>query len=198
MQNNSHEKNNGTPADHVETMNEVIMPETQEAEKSQKNQVGESVEEKAKQYWDQLLRLQAEFANYRKRTEKEKTEAIRFGKELIIEKMVSLADVMDQALKHSENATDIQSLKTGFQMVAVEFLKFLKFEGVEPLKTVGESFDPHIHEAVEQVETEKEEENNKVLEELQKGYTVDGRLLRPAKVKVAKKKNQKENGKNES
>jgi molecular chaperone GrpE len=75
-------------------------------------------------------------------------------------------------------------------MVVREFSRFLKSEGAEPLKTVGERFDPNLHEAIEQVETEKESENNVILEELQKGYLLNGRLLRPAKVKVAKLKSE--------
>lgn len=152
----------------------------------------ESCQQKAQNYWDQLLRLQAEFANYRKRTEKEKAEAIRFGREVILERVISLMDVMEQALKHSNSATDITSLRKGFEMVVNEFLRFLKSEGAEPIKTVGQKFDPHIHEALEQTQTDKQEENNLIIEEIQKGYSFNGRLLRPAKVKVAKLKNEQE------
>ena len=104
----------------------------------------------------------------------------------MIERMIGLVDVMEQALMHSQNATDIASLKTGFEMVVAEFLRLLKSEGAEPLKTCGERFDPHLHEAVEQLETGNEEENNIILDEIQKGYMLHGRLLRPAKVKVAR------------
>ena len=146
----------------------------------------EDLKAKAEDYRNQILRLQAEFANYRKRTEKEKADAIRFGREVTLERMISLNDVMEQALKHSRNASDLDSLKKGFEMVVQEFARLLKSEGVEPLETVGETFDPHLHEAVEQVPTQKEEENNLILAEVQKGYALGGRLLRSAKVKVAK------------
>lgn len=142
---------------------------------------------KAEDYWDQLLRLQAEFVNFRKRAEKEKADAIRFGRDSMIEHMVALLDVMDQALKHAESSSDAKSLKQGFQMVVSEFLRLLKAEGLEPLQTRGAAFDPHVHEAVEQVPTEDDAENNLVLEEVQKGYNLNGRLLRPARVKVGKK-----------
>ena len=145
-----------------------------------------SAEEKAQSYWDQLLRLQADFANYRKRTEREKSEAVRFGKHLMIERMVSLLDVMDSAVKHSQDGSDLKSVKKGFEMVVQEFERLLKSEGVESIKSVGESFDPHRHEAVEQIETDDESENNLVREEVQKGYIVDGKMLRPARVKVAR------------
>jgi molecular chaperone GrpE len=140
---------------------------------------------KAARYYDQLLRLQAEFSNYRKRTEKEKGDAVRLGKEIIIEKIIGLMDVMDQALKHANQSSDAASLKQGFQMVVDEFGKFLKSEGAEPIIAVGAMFDPHCHEALEQVPTENSEDNNKILEEIQKGYRLNGRLFRPARVKVA-------------
>lgn len=146
----------------------------------------ESLKAKVQSYWDQLLRLQAEFANYRNRAEKEKIEAIRFGREIILEKMIALTDVMETALKHTQNPSDMDSLKKGFEMVVNEFLGFLKSQGAEPLKTVGEKFDPHLHEAVEQILTENKEEDQTIVEEVQKGYLVNGRVLRHAKVKVAK------------
>lgn len=170
-----------------EAMESAATISSESSEKLSECDSKEFLKEKMENYWEQLLRLQAEFANYRKRTEKEKTEAIRFGREIMIEKLISLTDVMESAIKHSQNATDLHSLKKGFEMVYQEFLSFLKSEGAQPLKTVGESFNPHWHEAVEQIKTDKEEENNLILEEVQKGYSFNGHLLRAAKVKVAKK-----------
>ena len=156
-----------------------------------KEESAESLKEKVQDYKNQIVRLQADFSNFRKRAEKEKVDAIRFGREVILEQMIGLNDVMENALRHAQTATDVDSLKKGFEMVIQEFARFLKSEGAEPLKTVGQNFDPHLHEAVEQVETEDEKENNIILEEFQKGYELDGRLLRPAKVKVAKLKEEK-------
>lgn len=178
------------------TPQELLKDEEEEAVAAVKNsgmgeleELSEDLEGKAQSYFDQVVRLQAEFANYRKRTEKEKTEAIRFGKLLIIERMISLLDIMEEALKHSQKATDVSALKKGFEMVVQEFQRFLKSEGAESLSAVGEKFDPHLHEAVEQIETDKEEENNVILQEIQRGYQLNGQLIRPAKVKVAKFKN---------
>jgi len=148
----------------------------------------EILNKKIEDYHDQILRLQAEFSNFRKRSEKEKAEAIRFGREIMLEQLISLTDVMERALHHSQKATDVAALKLGFEMVLAEFYRLLKLEGVEEIKAQGETFDPHLHEAVEQVETEEENKNNIVLEEIQRGYMAGGRLIRPAKVKVAKLK----------
>lgn len=168
----------------IQDSGEVVQEELQEVQKTAQN------------YWDQLLRLQADFANYRKRSEKEKLEAIRLGKVLMIEKMISLLDIMEEALKHAHSSTDNATLKQGFEMVIKEFSNFLKSEGTLPLTTVGNLFDPHLHEAVEQTETEEEDKNNTVLSEIQKGYTLNGQLLRPAKVKVAKLKPKEDKEKN--
>lgn len=178
--------------DKSEKMDESIFkaPEESMTEKSFANQQTEFIDykKKADEYWDQLLRLQAEFSNYRKRSEKEKIDAIVYGKEMIFERMISLLDIMEQALKHSQTATDLNMMKQGFKMVVDEFLKFLKSEGIEPIQVVGENFDPHFHEALEQIEIEDEKNNNKVIDEIQKGYFFNGRLFRAAKVRVGKNK----------
>lgn len=150
-------------------------------------EVQEDYKKKSEGYYDQLVRLQAEFVNYRRRAEKEKSDAIRYGRDAMLERMISILDVMDQALLHAENSSDSASLKQGFQMVVGEFLRTLKAEGLEVLPTVGSAFDPHLHEAVEQVPTEKDEEHGIILEEMQKGYKLNGKLFRPARVKVGKK-----------
>ncbi len=146
----------------------------------------QSPQDRIKDLTDQIMRLQAEFSNFRTRTEKEKGEAIRYGKEATLERLIGLTDIMENALRHSENATDVTSFKKGLAMVIDEFVRFIKSEGAEPIKAVSEKFDPHFHEAVEQVNTQNETENNLVLEEIQKGYLINGRLLRPSLVKVAK------------
>lgn len=167
---------------------EVVEEEQEAVESAMKasEQPPEDFRKKAEDYWDQIVRLQADFANYRKRTEKEKIDAIRFGRLAILEKMITLTDVMEEAIKHSRNATDMDSFRKGFEMVSQEFLRFIKSEGAEPLKTIGERFDPHLHEAIEQVPAEKEADNGLIVEEVQKGYAINGTLIRPAKVKVAK------------
>ena len=153
----------------------------------------EALAKKAQDYHDQIVRLQADFANFRKRSEKEKAEAIRFGREVMLERLIGLTDVMESALRHSKNATDVAALMKGFEMVLSEFSRFLKSEGLQEIKTEGLAFDPHLHEAVEQVETEDESANDTILEEVQKGYKAGERVLRHAKVKVARFKEKEEN-----
>ncbi len=175
-------------AESTQESGEALQQELLEAQKTAHN------------YWDQLLRLQADFSNFRKRSEKEKMEAMRLGKVIMIEKMISLLDIMEEALKHAHAKSDVETLKQGFEMVIKEFSSLLKSEGAQSLKTVGEIFDPHLHEAVEQVETDAEDNNNRVIAEIQKGYTLNDQLLRPARVTVAKvkvKENKEEPKENE-
>lgn len=146
----------------------------------------QSLEEKqkeAKDYYDQLLRLKADFENFRKRSEKEKKDYLEWGKEKILIKQISIDDVLEQALKSAKSGGKVEDIITGLEMVTKEFSKMLKEEGVEEIKC--EKFDPNVCEALDTVESQ--EEDGSILDIYQKGYTINGRLLRAAKVKVAKR-----------
>jgi molecular chaperone GrpE len=145
----------------------------------------QSIEEKDQQiqnYYDQLLRLKAEFENYRRRSEKEKEECLKWGREKILLKQLLISDILEQALKSAKEASNIESVVVGIEMLNKEFSRMLKEEGVEEIQC--EKFDPTICEALEQIESEAED--GKILEVYQKGYKINGNLMRTAKVKVAK------------
>ncbi|MDR3124446.1 MAG: nucleotide exchange factor GrpE [Endomicrobium sp.] len=153
----------------------------------------QSVEEQkelAQNYYDQLVRLKADFENYRRRSEREKQDYLDWGKEKILIKQIDIADVLQQALKSAKAGSNIESIVVGLEMISKEFTKMLKDEGVEEI--VCEKFDPNICEALDSVETEQED--GKVLEIYQNGYKMNGKLIRTVKVKVAKndKKNEQE------
>ena len=137
-------------------------------------------------YYDQLLRLKAEFDNYRKRAEREKADARRWGKEEIVLRLVSLMDVMEQAERAAHQAPDIKSIVFGLDMLYGEFKRLLKDEGLEEVAaTVGEPYDHNLQEAVETVESDGAE--GRIVSVLQKGYRFQGALFRPARVKISKK-----------
>ncbi len=138
---------------------------------------------KAAEYYDQLLRLKAEFENYRKRVEKEKTEVRLWGKQEVLMPLLSLVDVFEQALSQAEHAKDIKQVTEGLGYLHKGFSGFLKSEGLTVLELTGKIFDPHQAEAVEQIEVE-EEQVGQVLSEVQKGYSFQGRIIRPARVRV--------------
>jgi molecular chaperone GrpE len=143
----------------------------------------------AGEYYDQLLRLKADFENYRRRAEREKKDYLDWGKEKILLKQISMDDVLRQALKSAKNGGKVEDIIIGLEMVSREFEKMLKEEGVEEI--VCGKFDPNFCEALDIAES-GEEEDGKILEVYQKGYKMNGRLIRPAKVKVAKKKDDAE------
>lgn len=142
-------------------------------------------EKEAAENYDRFLRASAEFDNYKKRVVRERIDLIKYGNESLIKDMLPIADSLDRALKHTVDTKDFDAFIKGLQLVQEQFLGCLKNHGVEGVETKGKDFDPNVHEAMLQVESEKYEEN-KIVEEFEKGYILNGRLLRPAKVSVSK------------
>ena len=181
---------------------ELLGREEGEASKSQEESPEEELkallaakEAESAENYDRLLRTQAEFENYKKRIEREKADTIKFCNEEIIKELLPVIDNLEIALEHGVNSDNSKSLIEGIEMVLNQFLKSLEKFGVSCFSSVGEQFDPHCHEAMSQIESDKHEENT-VVSEFQKGYYLNDRLLRPAKVMVAKLPN-KSNPENE-
>ena len=139
----------------------------------------------AAENYDKFLRASAELDNYRKRAAKERSDSIKYGNESIIKDMLPIIDSLDRALEHADNSEDFDAFIKGLKLVQEQFLGCLEKHGVERVQSTGMDFDPNMHEAMLQVES-KEYEDNKVVEEFEKGYLLNGRLLRPAKVSVSK------------
>ena len=132
-------------------------------------------------YYDLLLRKQADFDNFRKRMERERNESWAAAARDLLKRFLPILDNMERALKASEGSKD--PLFKGIELVHQQFLDLLKKEGVQPIDALGARFDPRLHEAVE-VRDVPGFEADVVLEEMQKGYTFNDRLLRPALVRV--------------
>jgi molecular chaperone GrpE len=133
---------------------------------------------------DDLKRLQAEFENFKKRTEKEWGERVRSANQWIIADLLMVLDSFDKALEDTKDSSDANHLKDGVQMVHRQFKQILEREGLKEIDTKGK-FDPFLHEAIMR-EDKEDVEDGKILEVYQKGYVLGGKTLRPAKVKVAK------------
>lgn len=131
---------------------------------------------------NQLLRLQAEFANYKKRAEKDKKDTIQYANEKLLIEILEVVDNFHRALD-SEKEHD--SFFMGMKMIFDQLEGILKSFGLEEIESDGEIFDPHLHNAVLMEESE-EVESGRIIESLRKGYKLNGKLLRPAMVKVAK------------
>lgn len=149
----------------------------------------QSLEEKKKQaedYYDQLLRLRAEFENYRRRAEKDKQNHLIWGKEEILTKQIRLLDVLEQAMQSARSSHNIESIIKGLELITVEFQRMLQSEGIEEIAAGEAVFDPSLHEALERRTCDQPE--GSIVGVLQKGYMMNGRVIRPSRVAVASKK----------
>lgn len=139
----------------------------------------------AKEYYERLLRCMAEMDNLKKRQEKEKGELLQFANENLIKELLPVVDNLERALEHGRQLDAPAPLMEGLELVYQSFIKALTRFGVTPIECVGEVFDPAFHNAVMQEES-TEVPDSTIMKELQKGYLLQHRLLRPAMVVVAK------------
>lgn len=137
------------------------------------------------EYVNQIKRTQADFENYRKRIEKERADAALDGVCKLLCEMISVADDLDRSIAASKKNHDAQSLFKGVEMMHKKLIGILVKEDIEKIECVGKQFDPRMHEAVA-VDESKHYKDNTVIEELEKGYVFKNKVLRPAKVKVAR------------
>jgi len=143
---------------------------------------------KADAHWDRLLRISAEFDNFKKRAARERQEAIKFANEALLQRLLPVLDNFDMAMAAAQTLQDasVQSLQTGINMIQQQLKAVLAEVGLEEIDAAGTLFDPNLHEAVSQQESATVPEGQ-VLQQLRKGYKLKERLLRPASVIVAKK-----------
>jgi len=147
----------------------------------------EGARKEAQEHYDKFLRLYAEFENYKKRVAREKAELVRYGNEELLRELLPVVDNLERALEHARQKGDPEAILEGIELVLAQFHQVLGRFGVSPIEAVGEQFDPERHEAVMEMESE-EAPPGEVISEVQKGYMLNDRLLRPAKVVVAKAK----------
>jgi molecular chaperone GrpE len=143
----------------------------------------EQVRAEAAANWDKYLRERAEMENFRKRQERVAADRVRRDKNELLHKVLDVMDNLDRAM-HYEESMDRESLHQGLRMVQWQLNELLKGEGLTPVPTVGEPFDPRVHEAIEQIQSDEHPEGT-VVEEVRKGYMLGDEMLRPARVKVS-------------
>jgi len=183
MENNS--KNNSPKADdktaEIHKAEKIISLKESEYQKIKEGA------DKAKEYWDRLLRLQAEFENTRKRLEREKQDFIKFANEGLILELLNILDDLERSVSLTESKQqDLPVFLKGVEMILAHLYEMLKKYGVKPIEAEGKPFDPHLHEALMQVEN-KELPEHTIVEELQKGYFLNDIVIRTTKAKVSKK-----------
>lgn len=134
-------------------------------------------------YLDRAARIQAEFDNYRKRAAREQQDYREYALADALKSLLPILDSLDRALK--TNAASLEEYRSGIELIDKQFHDALAKLGVQPVAAEGESFDPNLHQAVQMVDSD-DAEDNRVIDELQRGYKLKDRLLRPAMVRVAR------------
>ena len=169
----------------------------EQTEKTAESKKEESPEEKIKIIQEKLLRTMAEMENQRRRFEKEKKEAFEFGGFNFAGESLSLLDNIDRAITSFENDEslknnkDLNKIIDGIEIVKKDLISIFKKNGIQPIECINKKFDPNFHQAMLEVENNTKESGT-IVQEIQKGYMMKDRLLRPSLVGIAKKRQEKE------
>ncbi len=183
--------NNDNKEEPMETVNPVedTVPINKDEQKMDSADTGKELDEikaEVALYKDKFLRLTAEFDNFRKRTMKEKMEDHKLaGKEIYLS-LLPVLDDMERAMKSINNASDLEALKMGINLIYTKFKATLESKGVKEIISVGEPFNTDHHEAITSVDVPSEDLKGKVVEEMEKGYWLHDKIIRFAKVIVGK------------
>jgi molecular chaperone GrpE len=141
--------------------------------------------EEVKRLQDRLLRLQAEYENFKKRAAREKVEFLKFANESLLLEFLPVLDNLERALVSARAEASFAALADGVEMIVRLFRSTLEKFGVKPMEAAGQPFDPSLHQAVAQMKSSDGSENQ-VVDEIQKGYFLEGRVLRAAMVRVSR------------
>ncbi|RWZ60025.1 nucleotide exchange factor GrpE [Halobacillus fulvus] len=168
--------------DEIVEENEEQQVETEVIEENDQNEV-EQLRQEKEEVNNRLLRLQADYDNFRRRTQKEKEADRKYRSQSLVEELIPVLDNFNRALQVDVGSESVEKFIEGMNMVHQQFQAALDKEGVEEIPAEGQEFDPNLHQAVMQVEDENYD-SNVVVEELQKGYRLKDRVIRPSMVKV--------------
>ncbi len=187
----SHKHHNNNPFKNSDNIAEDTKKETSECGNNQPENVSETsnseineLQQKYDTLNQQYLRLAADFDNYRKRQEHEREELLKFGTENALKKMIEVLDNFERGKKALEGVDDCEKVKESFDLVHKQVVDALTKLGLETIETEGKEFDPNFHDAVMQTPTSEQPEHT-IINELQKGYKMGDKVLRPALVNVA-------------
>ena len=158
-------------------------PKTDETEQIRRQLKG--LQNEKDDVFGQLQRVSADYANYQKRAPKQISDTIAYEKEMIIKTFLPILDNLEHTLQNADQAENADVLVEGIRIVYDQMLDVLKSHSIEPVEAVGKKFDPAMHQAMMR-KTQPDQKEDIVLEEFQKGYTLNGRVIRPSKVIVNK------------
>ena len=172
----------------LESVNGIDSEEKNSSEIAEKDE--QKPEDKIKELEDQLLRAKAEVQNVRRIATQEVTRARLYGIESLAKEFLAVGDNIERAITSCEGEEDISNIKEGLELTLKAYESSLKASGIEPIDCVDQYFDPEKHEALSVLEDDDLEPNS-IIEEIQKGYSILDRTLRPSKVIVSKKSEEK-------
>jgi molecular chaperone GrpE len=161
--------------------------EEEKAEKSEQELIAEkiaSLEASSKEWHDKYLRLSAEFDNYRKRTLKEKTELLKTANEEVLVELLSVVDDFERAIASVNDASEVSAIKEGIDLIYTKFTSFISQKGIKEIEAKEKDFDVDHHEAITKIPAPSEELKGKVVDVVQKGYTLNEKVVRFAKVVI--------------
>lgn len=165
-------------------INETIKAEAEVKKENSKDEKDELLK-KIEELNDKYLRLYSEYDNYRKRTIKERIELVKSAGEEVIKLILPVLDDFERAKVNMKQSTDVQAIKEGVDLIYNKLRNILIQQGIEDMKTIGEVFNPELHEALTHIPAESEEQKGKIIDETQKGYILNGKIIRFPKVVVA-------------
>ena len=171
-----------------ETVQEEVKKETTPEEAEEKEPEAEkkepTTEEKLAELQDRYLRLSAEYDNFRKRTLREKIDLQKSANESLLETLLPVADDFDRAIQSVDEAKDIVAVKEGLNLISGKFNGFLSQQGVKEIEAMNKAFDTDLHEAITKIPAPTKKLKGKVVDVIQKGYYLNERVLRYAKVVI--------------
>lgn len=168
-----------TPSDDTGKDNE----QQQEGEAEEVNPT-EQLQKELEESKDKYVRLSAEFDNYRKRTQREKMDLIKYGSEDVMKAMLPLIDDIERAIKHMDGAKDVDAVKEGVELIHVKFKEFLKGNGVQEIEAQGLELDTDVHEAVTKIPAPEKKMKGKIVDVVEKGYKLNEKVIRFSKVVI--------------
>ncbi|MAO32844.1 MAG: nucleotide exchange factor GrpE [Crocinitomicaceae bacterium] len=173
-------KNTNTEAENVKVENN----EEVETKTESKKDAEASAEDKFNELNDRYLRLHAEFDNFRRRTSKERIDLIGSASSGVLKDLLPVLDDFERAIDSNKEASEVESVKEGFNLIYTKFKGILNSKGLKVMSTNGETFDSEIHEAIANIPAPSKKMKGKVIEDIEKGYYLNDKVIRFAKVVV--------------
>jgi len=178
------EFNQDADAQNQENSNETVNEQAENADNSSGNTAAPSADDQIAALNDKYLRLYSEFDNYRKRTNKEKIELISTASAGVLKDMLSVMDDFERAIANNENSEDVSAVKDGFKLIHHKLRNLLEAKGLKQMEAKHQPFDSDLHEAIANVPAPSEDLKGKIIDDVEKGYYLNDKVIRFAKVVV--------------